>query len=186
MRLPRFPTLPNESRSTDEPFRGVPPTDWGNPSQKAACPSVNLEKACRTCRRNRRGAAAVEFAIVAPLFFLLMFGMVEFGRAIMVQQVLTNAAREGARYAVLDGATSTMAKSKVVSYLTSAGIAGGSATICNSSGAEVEPSTIGYGESVVVSAQVPYNNVAWLPAPWFLKNLTTMSATVVMRRETVQ
>ena len=115
-----------------------------------------------------------------------MFGMIEFGRAIMVQQVLTNAAREGARYAVLDGATSAAAESKVTGYLTSAGISGGSAKVCNSSGAEVEPSTIGYGESVVVSAQVPYSNVSWLPAPWFLKNLGTMSATVVMRRETVQ
>ena len=46
---------------------------------------VKLEKACRPCRRNRRGAAVVEFAIVAPLFFLMIFGMIEFGRAIMVQ-----------------------------------------------------------------------------------------------------
>src|SRR5882757_936386 len=62
-----------------------------------------VEKFCRTCRRNRRGAAAVEFAIVAPVFFLLVFGMVEYGRMIMVQQVITNAAREGARVGVLDG-----------------------------------------------------------------------------------
>ena len=35
------------------------------------------------------------------MFFLMVFGMIEFGRAIMVQQVLTNASREGARVAVL-------------------------------------------------------------------------------------
>jgi Flp pilus assembly protein TadG len=35
--------------------------------------------------RNRQGAAVVEFALVAPLFFLLVFGIIEFGRLIMVQ-----------------------------------------------------------------------------------------------------
>ena len=39
------------------------------------------------------------------MFFMLVFGMIEFGRAIMVEQILTNAAREGARVAVLDSAT---------------------------------------------------------------------------------
>ncbi|MGB6041722.1 MAG: TadE family protein, partial [Pirellulales bacterium] len=54
------------------------------------------------CRKKRRGVAAVEFALVAPLFVLMVMGMIEVGRAIMVQQVLTNASREGARRAVLD------------------------------------------------------------------------------------
>ena len=67
----------------------------------------NLRKPCRMTRGKRFGAAAVEFAIVAPLFFLLVFGMVEFGRMVMIQQVLTNGSREGARKAVLDGATSS-------------------------------------------------------------------------------
>src|SRR5687767_15081283 len=66
-----------------------------------------VEKLCRLCRRNRRGAAVVEFAMVAPLLFLLIFGLIEFGRVVMVQQVLTNGAREGARVGVLDDATKT-------------------------------------------------------------------------------
>ena len=56
-------------------------------------------------KEKRRGAAVVEFALVVPVFILLVFGMIEFGRAIMVQQVLVNASREGARQAVLDGTT---------------------------------------------------------------------------------
>ena len=43
--------------------------------------------------------------MVAPIFLLLVFGMIEYGRMVMVQQVLTNASREGARVAVLDGTT---------------------------------------------------------------------------------
>jgi Flp pilus assembly protein TadG len=38
-----------------------------------------------------------EFAVVAPVFFLMVVGFLEFGRALMVQQVLINASRVGAR-----------------------------------------------------------------------------------------
>jgi len=47
--------------------------------------------------RHDRGAAAVEFALILPLLVLLIFGIVEFGRAYNVQISITNAAREGAR-----------------------------------------------------------------------------------------
>ena len=47
--------------------------------------------------KRRLGAAATEFAIVAPVFFLMIIGFIEFGRALMVQQVLINASREGQR-----------------------------------------------------------------------------------------
>jgi len=48
-----------------------------------------------------RGAAAVEFALLLPLLALLVFGIVDFGRALNAQITLTQAAREGARMAAL-------------------------------------------------------------------------------------
>jgi Flp pilus assembly protein TadG len=48
-----------------------------------------------------RGAAAVEFALLLPLLMLLVFGIVDFGRALNAQVTLTQAAREGARMAAL-------------------------------------------------------------------------------------
>ncbi len=48
-----------------------------------------------------RGAAAVEFALVLPLLLLLVFGIIDFGRAYMAQISLTQAAREGARLGAL-------------------------------------------------------------------------------------
>lgn len=71
---------------------------------------------CRT-DHHRRGAAAVEFALVAPLFLGLVLGIVEFGRAMMVGQLVTNAAREGARLAVLNGATNDQVEAAVVDTL---------------------------------------------------------------------
>jgi Flp pilus assembly protein TadG len=48
----------------------------------------------------RRGATAVEAALVLPMVFLFLFGIFEYGRYVMTLQVMTNAAREGARYAL--------------------------------------------------------------------------------------
>jgi len=52
-------------------------------------------------RDKDRGATAVEFALLLPLLLLLVFGIVDFGRAINTQITLTQAAREGARLAAL-------------------------------------------------------------------------------------
>ena len=79
--------------------------DSGKYTPILTAPARKLDKPCQSYRKKRRGAAAVEFAVVAPIFLLLVFGMIEYGRMVMVQQVLTNASREGARCAVLDGAT---------------------------------------------------------------------------------
>ena len=67
----------------------------------------------RSGKTPRRGAAAVEFALVAPLLFMLFLGFVDVGRAIMVKNLLTSAARDGARTATLDGATVAGVQSQV-------------------------------------------------------------------------
>lgn len=59
--------------------------------------------------RQRRGAATVELAVVAPLFLLLLAGIIEFGLAFRIQHTLSSAARRGARAAAVEGAgTSTL------------------------------------------------------------------------------
>jgi Flp pilus assembly protein TadG len=54
----------------------------------------------RNARRDR-GATAVEFALLLPVLLLLVFGIIDFGRALNAQITLTQAAREGARLAAL-------------------------------------------------------------------------------------
>ena len=63
--------------------------------------------------RNEDGAAAVEFALVSTVLFLLLFGIIEFGQAYSQYQVFQGAAREGARMAAV-GATATEVKERVV------------------------------------------------------------------------
>src|SRR5688500_3330716 len=101
----------------------------GQTGEGLSLPPRKLDKPCRSYRHQRRPAAAVEFAIVAPVFFLLVVGMIEYGRMVMVQQVITNASREGARKAVLDGATTSEVQTTVNSYLTSGSITGATTTV---------------------------------------------------------
>ena len=58
-------------------------------------------------RQRSRGQALSEFALIAPIFFFTLFAIIEFGRAVYTIQMLNNAAREGARYAIVHGAAST-------------------------------------------------------------------------------
>jgi hypothetical protein len=57
-------------------------------------------------RERSRGQGLVEFALVAPMLFLLILGTIEAGRFIFYHEVMSNATREGARYAIVHGADS--------------------------------------------------------------------------------
>jgi Flp pilus assembly protein TadG len=139
-----------------------------------------LEKVCRLCRKNRRGAAVVEFAIVAPVFFLLVFGMIEYGRMVMVQQILTNASREGARFAVVQSADNTTAvQDTVIDYLQSASI-GGTPTVTVDWPASGGSSS---SEPVTVTVSIQFGQVSWLPSPMFVDSTMPLTAVSVMRRE---
>jgi Flp pilus assembly protein TadG len=70
--------------------------------------------------RGERGAAAVEFALVAPLLFALVFGIIDFGWAINRYAVISNAAREGVRMASI-GSAGTDVSSAVTAALSDIG-----------------------------------------------------------------
>ena len=69
----------------------------------------------KTFRDNERGSTLLEFAIGVTVFVTAMFGVLEFGRALWVHSALADAARRGARYAVLhSNADVTQVKNVVV------------------------------------------------------------------------
>src|SRR5690349_12390148 len=77
--------------------------------------------------RKRTGAFLVEFAVVAPIMFMLMLAIFEFGRAFMVMHILTESARFGCRGGyigntyypggIVDGTTTAQIQQNVAAYL---------------------------------------------------------------------
>ena len=72
---------------------------------------------------NRKGGQAlVEFALVVPLFLLLLFGMVEFGRAWMTKNIITGAAREAVRIYARIPYDNVLARTRAENVMSSAGL----------------------------------------------------------------
>src|SRR5919109_3780615 len=67
--------------------------------------------------KNQRGAALIETAVTIPIILLISVAIFEFGRAYQTWQVLTNAAREGARVAVINGTTDSQVTDAVRNYM---------------------------------------------------------------------
>jgi Flp pilus assembly protein TadG len=128
--------------------------------------------------KQRRGVTAVEFAVVAPICFLIIFGMVEFGRMVMIQQCVTNASRAGCRRAVLATTTDVSQVQTVVNnYLKTA--------IPDESVVDVDVSPeslagIASGTPVIVGVRVSFKSLSWLPVSGFNPRIT---AETVQQRE---
>ncbi len=68
----------------------------------------------RSFSKEQRGATVAEFAIIASVFFMMIFGIIEFGRLLYTHNALTDAARRGARYAALHQESLTCVKNVTV------------------------------------------------------------------------
>ena len=122
-------------------------------------------------RKTRRsGVAAVEFAIVAPIFFLLVLASLEFGRMNMIRHTADQAAYEAARYAMVPGATAAEARAKANSLLQIVGTRGATVTV-------IGPTD----DEVTVNVSVPMNQNGWI-SPRFSKD-HTIRATSTLKTE---
>jgi Flp pilus assembly protein TadG len=114
-----------------------------------------MRRAATKLRRNDAGQALVEFALIMPLLMLLLIGIVEFGRGWNLHQVVTDAAREGARKAAVFNPAVTLdtVTNTIKSGIATAGYDPASATI-------TAPGWDGAsGEPVTVNVSLPYRFV---------------------------
>ena len=131
-------------------------------------------------RPSRRGATVVEFALVAPLIFLLIFASIEFGRMQMTLHGLNASAREGCRTAVTWNASQQSVEQAVRDRMVSFGIVNYSLTT------DPDPtSKAGQWEPITVRVTVNYDDVSWLPAPRFLRGVT-LAGTSTLPQESDQ
>ena len=72
--------------------------------------------------REERGSELIEFALVCPLLLMVVLAIVDFGFMFQRYEVVTNAAREGARVAVLPGYSNADVQTRVETYATNSGL----------------------------------------------------------------
>jgi len=131
----------------------------------------------RTVGKQEKGQNLVEFALILPIFLLLVVGTAEFGRAWMMKNILTGAAREGARVAaVADDPTASDNTARVVAT-----------AVLFSAGITVPPATISCCDPI---PPTPYNAVQvevsypYTPFSGFFPSLPpTLKGKATMRRE---
>ena len=163
------------------------------PATPLAClrnPVGTLRSRWATMRADdRRGAVAVEMAVVMTFIFVpMLLGIIEFGRAMMVGQIVTTASRYGVRHAILEGSTNREVIEMVEDYLISSlNVSRSEVTVditIDPDGANPVPSDIDDAQRrdlVTVEVGIPWNAVALAPGKYLQGK--TISSAAAMRHE---
>lgn len=102
--------------------------------------------------RHRAGQATVEFALCLTVFLMIVFGTVDFGRALFLKSELDNAVREGARYGKLHPTATSGVQAKVVSSASDTGLTTSGVSVSCAGGCVT-------GGTMTVSATVSFSAV---------------------------
>jgi Flp pilus assembly protein TadG len=129
----------------------------------------------------RRGAAAVEFALLSPLIIALLLGVWEVGRLIQVNQILSNAAREGGRQASTGLLTDAQVQTAVLQYLQRAGLptANATVTVTDLTNGSADATAATQLDQLQVRVTIPTADVKWVALSLITNPSSTLSATVV-------
>ena len=141
--------------------------------------------ALRRRLRSERGAELLEFALVLPLLLLVLAGILDMGFLFKDYEVVTNAAREGARMASLPGWLESDVKTRVNSYLTAGGFQGvANTTVSSVVIADGNGRTI---RGVKVLVEAPHTYLILGPIVQLIQTtavpMTTLRAAATMRAE---
>ncbi|MCA9197719.1 MAG: pilus assembly protein [Planctomycetales bacterium] len=124
---------------------------------------------------SRKGAALTEFAIVAPFLFLMLVGMIEFGRTLMVQHMITSAAHEAAREASLPSATEASVTAIVDRHLEASNLSNVAVTI------DPEIDDAEAGDTITVTVTQPISSITVMGGRWFGAGFNLSSSSSVRK-----
>jgi Flp pilus assembly protein TadG len=133
--------------------------------------------------QGHRGQTVVEFALVVPVFLLLVFGVLDFGRAVYEYNTIVNAARQGARYGIINFTDGPGIKAAAKAAAGPLGIADANITIrCfaygSSSGSVTQTcTTVTPGDQISVQVDYAYTSLM----STFLKVAPTINLTSTSR-----
>jgi Flp pilus assembly protein TadG len=134
--------------------------------------------------RREQGAELIEFALVLPVLLVLLAAILDFGFLFKNWEVVTNAAREGARMAALPGWVESDVETRVNNYLTAGGLQGTAVT-------SVDPVTVAVGtgsiNGIKVTVEYPHSYMILGPIVALLPGGSvgdiTLKAAATMRTE---
>ena len=144
-------------------------------------PRRSTEAESRRKGISKDGSAFVEFVFVAPVFLMLIFGIIEFSRVMLMYHHVSNAAREGSRYAIVNGSTSLVKNATaadVENYVRSISPVDPNNVLVNTEWENLNP--VDHKPGTWVKVQVTYNFQFTLPI-WFGSDipLTSTSQMVI-------
>jgi Flp pilus assembly protein TadG len=163
---------------------------------------MTMFRASRQPCRKRLAVAALEFAFVSQIFWVLIVGMFEISRALQVKEILTNAARKACRTAILPGASwSDVANgaagsdlydimvtdngfkwSDVTPTVIVTDTSGNSTTLTTGDSNNVLQNS-SWGYTIKVKVSIPASATTWGPGLLFITNSTIESEYLVMMRQ---
>ena len=161
------------------------------PTTPARNPVTRLRSAIRhrADGTEREGAVAVEMAVVMAFIFMpMLLGIIEFGRLMMVGQIVTTASRYGVRHAILEGSTNAEVTEMIEEYInTSLAVPADDVTVeitITADGSGPNPADVTDAQRrdlVEVRVSVPWNSVALVPGNYLTgQDITSLAA---MRHE---
>lgn len=130
---------------------------------------------------NERGAVAAEFALLLPLLLIILFGIIDFGMMMYSREIVTNAAREGARAGIVQGPpkrTGGEILAIVDNYLTGTGVNPTDVNFTTAGAGLTNPNTLTVGGTYNYNFLVPV-----IPVLVGIPNPLIIPIQVVMRHE---
>lgn len=130
---------------------------------------------------NERGIVAAEFALLLPVFLMILFSIIEFGMMMYGREIVTNAAREGARAGIVQGPpkrTGGEITSIANNYLTGTGV--------NQADVTFTPAGVGLASPNTLTVTAVYNYnflIPYIPTVVGIPNPLVITTQVVMRHE---
>jgi len=123
---------------------------------KARAILIRVRNRVRSLARGEAGQSLLEVALTLPVLLLIGVGIFEFGRAYQTWLVVSNAAREGARVAILPNSTTSDVQTRVVTYLQNGQLDNYLAATVTVNQSDTVPLATGTASSSVVTVNYPF------------------------------
>lgn len=134
-------------------------------------------------RTSRKGAAAVEFVVIVPVFLLILCGAVEFGGVMIAEMTLDEAAHQACRAATLPTGSNSQISADVAAVLQVHNISDPATITVQVNGVTADANTAKQNDKVSVEVAMPYSNFQIIPSFLISGDTVMTSKPLVMMRQ---